>query len=249
MKKRAPLLILFAATALCIPLTIQKNSYLKNRPPQKDFNYLPNTEFVSIISMGHKTTLAGLLWIDAVVYFGGNLIEGKESVWMLHLIDLITTLDPKFKSGYEFVGTVIDNAKDSLDIKLLQRGVDIFPDDWRLSLYYSLRIIEKDSNYIQASEVMKRFEERGDVPEYVKHINRFFLAESNPLPIALTIYLSDYIAIEDAVLRKGIEKRILLLNDKISLSEQQKIHELLEQLVNQSNDWQMIYKKLLIILS
>ncbi len=236
MKKHLWPIALISASLCLIPIKRQLAVYKKGEPKPEEYQYLPNTDFVRIMSMGHKTTLAGLYWVDATTYFGERYLNDEEAVWMLHLVDLITELDPLFKTGYMFAGTILQSSDDSLDLTILKRGLQHFPEDWRLALFYSLREIEKNSDYHKAAETMQKFSSAPDAPEYVKHIYRTFLAKGSAIPIALDIYLTDYQHQTNVILKKAIRKKIIAL-DTSSINEEGnhiKIGQVLDSLENKS---------------
>ncbi len=212
MKKHIWPIALISASLCLIPIKHQLAIYKKDEPKPEEYQYLPNTDFVRIMSMGHKTTLAGLYWVDATTYFGERYLNDEEAVWMLHLVALITELDPLFKTGYMFTGTILKSSDDSLDLTILKRGLEHFPEDWRLALFYSLREIEKNGDYHKAAETMEKFSSIPDAPEYVKHIYRTFLAKGSATPIALDIYLTDYQNQADFILKKAIRNKIIALD-------------------------------------
>ncbi|MGL1933919.1 MAG: hypothetical protein OCD01_02815 [Fibrobacterales bacterium] len=183
----------------------------ESRPKQGDYQYLPNTAYVKTMSMGHKNSVAGLIWIDAMLYFGENILTAKESIWILHLVDLITQLDPQFEAAYLFTGTVFKGNSEGLDLKILKRGTENLSHNWRISLSYALRLIQNNDDYSLAASIMRPFESQKGAPEYIQHIHRTFQAKASTTPIALYIYLSDYQQLTNQVLLKGIEANILSL--------------------------------------
>ncbi len=231
MKKHLWPIALISASLCLIPIKHQLAIYKKDAPKPEEYQYLPNTGFVRIMSMGHKTTLAGLYWVDATTYFGERYLNNEEAVWMLHLVDLITELDPLFKTGYMFAGTILQSSDDSLDLTILKRGLKYFPNDWRLALFYSLREIEKNGDYHKAAEVMDKFSNTSDAPEYVKHIHRSFLAKKSTIPIALNIYLTDFKNHTNVIYKNAIGKKIFDLNST-SLDSTETIIAIHDVLIN-----------------
>ncbi|MGL1901442.1 MAG: hypothetical protein OCC49_04860 [Fibrobacterales bacterium] len=183
----------------------------ESRPKQGDYQYLPNTAYVKTMSMGHKNSIAGLIWIDAMLYFGENILTAKESVWILHLVDLITQLDPQFEAAYLFTGTVFKEGTDSLDLTILKRGAENVTSNWRVQLFYALRLVRKKGDYLAAASVMRPFETRNDIPPHIRHIHRTFQAQGSTTPIALQIYLYDLVHFPQYPLQEGIKSNILNL--------------------------------------
>ncbi len=107
----------------------EKILMLSNRP-----------EVTKILALGHEATLADLLWIRAIQYFGGNfstLDRPEKKEGMINLFNNMVALDPKFVAAYKFGGFVINESmKDpSLAIGFLMDGADKNqhnPSAWRL---------------------------------------------------------------------------------------------------------------------
>lgn len=176
---------------------------------QQEFSYLPSTEQVRLLSLGHTETVASLMWVRGLIYFGSSLMNGNNSVWMEHLIDLITTADPKFKQAYHFAATAIQ-AKNltKVGLKIQARGVQEFPNDWQLALYYAMNKIDKDGDYEAASKIMAPFKEAKDVPEHITRISETFKNKILPMSESLHLYLTEYFTTQDSVFKLNIQNKI-----------------------------------------
>lgn len=177
---------------------------------QQEFSYLPSTEQVRLLSLGHTETVASLMWVRGLIYFGSSLMNGNNSVWMEHLIDLITTADPKFKQAYHFAATAIQ-AKNltKVGLKIQARGVQEFPNDWQLALYYAMNKIDKDGDYEAASKIMAPFKEAKDVPEHITRISETFKRKALPIEQALHMYLGEVIKQDNKDFRENLENKII----------------------------------------
>ncbi|MFB3787140.1 MAG: hypothetical protein ACE15F_12315 [bacterium] len=97
-------------------------------------------EVTKILALGHEATLADLLWIRAIQYFGGNfstLDRPEKREGMINLFKNMVALDPKFVAAYKFGGFVMNESiKDpKLAIDFLMEGADrntANPGAWRL---------------------------------------------------------------------------------------------------------------------
>ncbi|MBN2326304.1 MAG: hypothetical protein JXR73_04055 [Candidatus Omnitrophica bacterium] len=104
----------------------EKILMLSNRP-----------EITKILAMGHDDTLADILWIRAIQYFGGNfssLNKPDKKPGMITLFRNMVALDPHFAAAYQFGGFVMNESiKDSdLAISFLLEGAESNPQSWRL---------------------------------------------------------------------------------------------------------------------
>jgi hypothetical protein len=175
------------------------------------WSFLPDKKFVPYLTLGHREAFASAYWLRGLVYFGESIINDTDAKWMLHLLELIVTADPKFHSAYNFAGTAIRNAPNSdKDLEILAQGHEQFPDDWRLALFYALRLIEKHEDYLKASAVMQKYQYRTDVPSHITAIHIHFAAKGSPLPIALQLLLEAYYQQDDRG-KMGVRNRIMEL--------------------------------------
>jgi len=84
------------------------------------------------LALGYDTVLADLYWMRAVVYYGGQRLRAAadRSYDLLYpMLDLVTTLDPRFTVAYRFGAVFLTEAypngpgRPDLSIELLERGI------------------------------------------------------------------------------------------------------------------------------
>ena len=101
---------------------------------------LPRKEILRRASLGHEMTVADLLWIRGVQFFGGNFTtlikEGQEykGEGIRKLFSTLQYLDPQFYQVYEFGAFVFNEGLQDPEsaVQLLVQGSEVFEDDWRL---------------------------------------------------------------------------------------------------------------------
>lgn len=108
------------------------------RVEEKIFMLSNRPEVTRIASLGFDGTLADLLWIRAIQYFGGNfssLNKPEKKAGLMNLFHNMVGLDHKFVSAYNFGGFVINESmKDAGEgISFLLEGADYNPKAWRLA--------------------------------------------------------------------------------------------------------------------
>ena len=121
------------------------------------------------VDLGQTNSLAGLLWIQSVSYFGGSLMEGGNSHYLGNILESTTTLDPKFLSAYQWAGLFDQVSLEDAE-PLLEKGINEFPEDWQLHLIYANKVIELDSNFKKASSIMKTQITNISAPKHVRSI-------------------------------------------------------------------------------
>ena len=100
--------------------------------------YAPSASAAPYVSLGYREMAADLFWIRLTGYFGGD--ENTASS-IGGLVDAITALDPQFHRVYEYGASAMTLAKYGVDqstylhaIAVLERGMQQFPDDYRLPM-------------------------------------------------------------------------------------------------------------------
>lgn len=128
----------------------------------EDALYMSSSKTLRRMSLGYDALMADLYWLRTIQYFGGKMqqIKGKldlsnVSSWRLDLLDplltLTTELDPNYIVVYRFGGVFLPDINPENAIRLMQRGIENNPREWRL--YGDLGYIYwKQKRYQEASD-------------------------------------------------------------------------------------------------
>ena len=104
--------------------------------------YLPSEQFLIPMSLGYREAAAGIVWARLLVYFGEqHEVRGHFEHLEPYLIG-VTRLDPYFYRAYTwgsmasiYNGTIIDRAGVEMSIRMLEAGLEYFPDDGDLHYF------------------------------------------------------------------------------------------------------------------
>jgi len=102
----------------------------------------PQSEKIKPYLMGFHTAYANYLWIRTTIYFGSHFITDQQYEWLIHMVDIVTKLNPNFYPAYEFAGLIIPDVCNNPKAAqiILQRGISSNIDrKWKL--YYYLGMI------------------------------------------------------------------------------------------------------------
>ena len=124
--------------------------------------YLPDAEYLKIVSLGYRELIADLLWIQSIQVMGEKKVSESNGRWLYRALDIITTLDPKFVRAYEAGGlaltTLVVLPEESN--QLMMKGMRHNPTEWKLpfligiNYYYELYDDAKAAEYMsQASRL------------------------------------------------------------------------------------------------
>ncbi len=128
-------------------------------------------------ALGHDALLADLYWIRAVVYFGRQSLSGdvNKNYDLLHpLLELVTTLDPRFTVAYRFGAIFLSEAlpngpgRPDLAIELLERGVERSPERWEYLHDIGFVHYWHNRDYARGAEWLERASQVPGAPFWLK---------------------------------------------------------------------------------
>jgi len=102
--------------------------------------YIPDGEVLDRMALSFDALLADVYWIRALQHYGGTKrSEDEEKSYELlgPLLDIATTLDPRFNAAYRFGSIFLTEGypngpgRPDLAIALLEKGIEERPDKWQ----------------------------------------------------------------------------------------------------------------------
>ena len=192
-----------------------------------DESFLPKASSVKYIAAGNDAAAAGLFWIKGLTELGESFLSGKEYAYLGHVANLSTELDSLFYTPYYFVGGVTPvDAKDTSDFEVLRRASRVYPDRWRISLYYALRLARGPyPDKAAAANVMRKYFDSPDttIPAHIRTIYRSFELDTMQTEMALETVLNDVMQPRFKKFRKSfVTKTFKLLGYEGALTDSTK---------------------------
>lgn len=145
--RRAATFLTIAALALCAYLTreLRLSAFRVNLESQsyEDRYYLPPEGWLPLMSLGFRAALADLIWCRSLVYFGEEMAHRGNVKHAFEYTDAVLTLDPSFRSAYQWISTAALYRPDgSYDDGLraanyLKRALERWPNDGELHWRYA----------------------------------------------------------------------------------------------------------------
>ncbi len=195
---------------------IQRNVKIANpdEEPEYDLYYIPNPEYLHIVSAGFREFLADVYWIRTVQYFGRRTdfddiplilarlktekvvspkfyeIRERNRVKFRYLYDLcnvITELDPYFLDAYTFAGLFLSFKLDrpDLSIKILEKGLKNIPDNWQIPYHLGFNYYFYIENKEKAVDYFMKAGEMTGCPPGVISLAQGILVEQGKTEIAI----------------------------------------------------------------
>jgi hypothetical protein len=128
---RASVVAVLAAAAAVLQLRLV-GRHLPPPEPLGELGYYPSGAWLQQAALGEATAWSDLLWLRAVQYYGERRQLDNTFRQMAHVFDIITTLDPAFRSAYVFGGTSLCQEGNQFEagVRLLEKGVHHNPRSW-----------------------------------------------------------------------------------------------------------------------
>jgi hypothetical protein len=133
------LLVLLMASAIGLQAMRERGGELTT--PAEGILYVQSPAALQRLALSYDSIVADVYWIRAIQLYGDTRLgkSSDESYALLYpLLELTTTLDPYFDVAYQFGGLFLAErppggpGRPDLAITLLERGIQVQPDDWRL---------------------------------------------------------------------------------------------------------------------
>jgi hypothetical protein len=230
--------VVLAGVALVTLTVVAQDAALRQRQgfgAEQDQLYLPRASALRALSLGHHELAADLVFIRAIVYFGGQFSAHGEHRWLENYLDTIVQLDPKWKTPYRWAGVStmydgreITNQSVRQSSHFLDLGVKQFPEDWELPFMLGCNWLFEMKP--ASDEERKTFRRIGG--EYVRHAA---LVGGGPswLPLLAATILKEegdeeaavkhleqvYRSTTDEKTRQEVRNRLVSLHAKIDLEK------------------------------
>jgi len=213
-------------------------------------SFLPRTEAVQWMSLGHRSTAASLFWINGILAYGESFFTGQEYRWITHLADASTRLDTLFKTPYTFVAAITPvSQEDTSDFIVLRRGIAQYPRDWQLAVSFALRLAEGPiHDNLQASRIMKRFANDTTVLPYVRNIHRTLEIRGQSTPLALAMILDDCQDPRYTIFSGALGKKTARLL-KLEGAQAQQAEQIVQKVVDKKLDALAAHAQLMALIS
>ncbi len=185
---------------------------------------IPKGKYLKKISMGQDSLLADLIWLQVIQVMGDRKISPRNAKWIYHALDAATDLDPKFsymsEAGGVFLSAVCGEYK--LSERLLKKGFDNNPGDWRLPFYLSTDYFLHSQRYKLAAYYMGRAAELPGRPPFVPLLASRLYAQSGDPRFGLELTEIIYKSTKNDKVKDALRQRMKELQVEINLDTLEK---------------------------
>lgn len=167
----------------------------------EELAYFPSGKFVKQAVLGYDHLAADLVWLRAIQYFGQHRLTDLRFEHLSHILDILTTLDPKFIHAYTFGALLlIDYSRDADEAReLLAKGMRENPDRWEVPFtagfvhYIYLRELPTAGEYFLRASTLP------DAPEACLRLAGFVYRKAGQREVALRLWTDLYNSTQNQV--------------------------------------------------
>ena len=202
--------------------------------PDEETLYVTSGQTLRRLTAGYAALAADLYWIRAIQYYGGVKLrldtdkedapgqaargEGVDYRLLYPLLDLTTTLDPRFNIAYRFGAIFLAEpfpggaGKPELAIALLEKGLTARPDRWEYMQDIGFVHYWWRHDYAEAARWFERASQVDGAPWFLRSLAATTLAEGGDRRSSRTMWEAIRESAEIDWLRQDAERRLMQLD-------------------------------------
>ncbi len=195
--------------------------------------YIASPTALRRLTVGFNTLAADLYWIRAIQYYGGTkrrleqqptvaepppaLADDTEYRHLYELLDITTSLDPRFDIAYRFGSVFLAEAYPSgpgradLAIRLLEKGISQRADKWQYMQDVGFVYYWYLGDYHRAADWFERASRVPGAPNWLQPLAATTLARGGDRRTSRAMWLSILQSADEDWLRTQAEHRLLQL--------------------------------------
>jgi hypothetical protein len=191
--------------------------------------YLTSGSALRALTKGYNTLAADVYWIRTLQHYGGTRLRlsragpgraastGASYPLLYPLLDVTTTLDPRFNIAYRFGAIFLAEAepggagRPDLAIALLEKGLNERPDKWEYMQDIGFVHYWWRNDYPQAADWFSRAADVPGAPWFLRSLAATTLAEGGDRRSSRIMWEAIGRTAENEWLRRDAERRLLQL--------------------------------------
>lgn len=203
---------------------------------ERDELELRSGGLIKKLSLEYAPLVGAIYWTRAVQYFGEKHRLHQTNLELLWpLLDIATTLDPHLMPAYRFGSTFLSDrpprgeGRPDLAVKLLNRGIQANPDQWRLyqdlgNVYY---FDAKD--YAKASAAFEQGSKNPRALIWMKVMAAKIAAEGKSPETSYFLWMQVYQTTTDPLVKKNAEEHLKLMQVELDIKEINRLADVFEK--------------------
>ncbi len=166
------LVITTLALATAFPCAIYAQKHIdamRDETFDPELLYLPNERLLNDLTAGLSSVVADVLWLQCIQYTAEEFKGDFKFIWLDHMLNTITRLDPYFTDVYQRGGVLLAMLKhdDDASIELLKGGIPYNPDRWELPFEIARTYVLNRKDNVNGARFLAMAAATGDPPQFV----------------------------------------------------------------------------------
>jgi hypothetical protein len=179
-------------------------------PPALDHGlYVPSRPYLKQTALGYEQAWADVLWLRTIAYYADQVTQEGKLTYLYHMLDVITTLDPRFLYPYLFGGVTLSIDLDRPDLanKILRKAMNEYPNVWKVPFLIGFNAYFGEGDAATAARYIDYASRLPGAPAYLKGFASRLYVKGNGRERALQFLREIIRQTEDPALRAQLVKR------------------------------------------
>jgi len=198
--------------------------------PKQPVQWVRSPGVMRRLVLGFDSLAADIYWIRAVQYYGGTKLataENKDYSMLFPLLDITTTLDPRFNIAYRFGAILLSEdypngpGRPDEAIQLLEKGIRESPGKWEYYLYAGFVHYWWRQDPRSAADWFLRASKLPGAPNWIGPLAASVLAEGGEHGAARTLWRQLAQSAQQEWMRRTARIRLLQLDAEVVIDQLQ----------------------------
>lgn len=205
---------------------------------QESLLYVRSPEAMKRLALSYDSLLADLYWIRTVQHYGSTRLStdpNKRYELLYPLLDLTTSLDPRFNIAYYYGSTFLAETppggpgRPDLAIALLERGLQVQPDKWEFAQWIGFVHYWWRQDYDEAAAWFARAAKFPNAPIWMPSLAASTLAEGGSRQASRLLWAEIARAAEDEWFRNDARRQLQRLDAMDQLDQLNAVVKLFQE--------------------
>jgi hypothetical protein len=207
---------LLAAASVFVQMT--RDRWYRTDMPAEQILYVRSADTMRRMVLSYDALAADVYWIRALQNFGGARLKSKRYELLYPLLDMATSLDPRFNIAYRFGSLFLAEqppggpGRPDLAIALLQKGIKENPKKWNYYQDAGFVYYFGYKDYEKAADWFRRGSEIKGAPWFLKSLAANTLAKGQNRQASRTLYEAIALTADNEFMQKDAVRRLRQLD-------------------------------------
>jgi hypothetical protein len=205
-----------AAASVFVQVT--RDRWYQTDQPAEQILYVRSPETMRRMVLSYDVLAADVYWIRALQHFGGARLGAQRYELLYPLLDLATSLDPRFNIAYRFGSLFLAEpppggpGRPDLALTLLRKGIKEMPHKWQYYQDAGFVYYFRYRDYNGAAAWFKRGSEVQGAPWFLKSLAANTLAKGHDRQASRLLYRTIVETADNDFMRKDALRRLRQLD-------------------------------------